>query len=92
VHAIALANLAELTGNLALSYGLPDDARFIPVGMTVDWVKKARGPITGSARCEVPASSARRELEVPVALTDGAGDVVMRATLRTLVGPKVRPA
>jgi hypothetical protein len=33
VHAITLANLAEMTGNVALAYGLPDDARFIVAGM-----------------------------------------------------------
>src|SRR5262245_61906775 len=47
VHAIALANLAELTGNAALAYSLPDDARFIVAGMSIEYVKKARGTITG---------------------------------------------
>src|SRR5215475_1019397 len=40
VHAIALANLAELTGNVAVAYTLPDDARFIVAGISVDYVKK----------------------------------------------------
>ena len=47
VHAVALANLVELTGNMALAYSLPDDARFIVAGMRLDYVKKARGTITG---------------------------------------------
>jgi acyl-coenzyme A thioesterase PaaI-like protein len=88
VHAVALANLAELTGNVALAYSLPDDGRFIVAGMSLDYVKKARGTITGQCRCEVPATSARQELEVPVELFDESGDVVVRATLRSLVGPK----
>lgn len=88
VHAIALANLAELTGNVAVAYSLPDDARFIVAGMDLDYVKKARGPITGRCTVEVPPSSDRRELAVPVTLHDRSGDVVVRATLRTLVGPK----
>ena len=29
IHAVALVNLAEMTGNLAVAYSLPDDARFI---------------------------------------------------------------
>ncbi|MBW2551278.1 MAG: DUF4442 domain-containing protein [Deltaproteobacteria bacterium] len=37
VHAVALANLVELTGNLALGYSLPDDARFIVAGMGLDY-------------------------------------------------------
>jgi acyl-coenzyme A thioesterase PaaI-like protein len=88
VHAVALANLAELTGNVALAYTLPDDARFIVAGITLDYVKKARGPITGRCSCPVPESAARVEYAVPVTLHDAAGDVVVRATLRTLVGPK----
>ena len=88
VHAVALANLAELTGNVALAYSMPDDARFIVAGMDLDYVKKARGPITGRCECPVPDSNERREYRVPVTLHDASGDVVVKATLRTLVGPK----
>jgi acyl-coenzyme A thioesterase PaaI-like protein len=90
VHAVALANLAELTGNVALAYSLPDDARFIVAGMDLDYVKKARGPITGRCECPVPDTNERQEFRVPVTLHDSGGDVVVRATLRTLVGPKKR--
>ena len=88
VHAVALANLVELTGNLALAYSLPDDARFIVAGMNLEYVKKARGTITGE--CTIPPieSSARREYDCPVTLRDPQGDVVVQATLKTLVGPK----
>ena len=41
VHAVALANLVELTANVALSYSMPDDARFIVAGMELDYIKKA---------------------------------------------------
>lgn len=88
VHAVALANLAELTGNVALAYTMPDTARFIVAGMDLDYVKKARGPITGRCECPVPSSDDRQEYRVPVTLHDAAGDIVVRATLRTLVGPK----
>ncbi len=88
VHAVALANLAELTGNMALGYSLPDDARFIVAGMSIEYVKKARGTIRGATDCPIPTSSARREFDVPVVMTDSSGDVVARAVLRSLVGPK----
>lgn len=88
VHAIALANLAELTGNLALAYSLPDDARFIVAGMTLEYVKKARGTITGTCDHPMPRSRDRREYEVPVVMRNAEGQTVARATLRTLVGPK----
>jgi len=88
VHAIALVNLAELTGNVAMAYSLPDDARFIVAGLSIDYHKKARGQITGECDCPVPSTSARETFEVPVTLRDGGGDVVATATLRTLIGPK----
>jgi acyl-coenzyme A thioesterase PaaI-like protein len=88
IHAIALANLAELTGNAALAYSMPDDARFIVAGMSIDYVKKARGTLRGICECPVPADASRREYQVPVEMFDASGDVVARATLRTLVGPK----
>lgn len=90
VHAVALANLAELTGNVALAYSMPDDARFIVAGMSLDYVKKARGTITGRCECPIPDTAERCEFEVPVTLHDAQGDVVVRATLRSLVGPKRR--
>ena len=88
IHAIALCNLAELTGNVAVAYTLPDDARFIVAGLSIEYLKKARGTITGVCECPVPRSSERREYEVPVRMENAAGEEVARATLRTLVGPK----
>jgi len=88
VHAVALVNLAELTGNLALAYSLPDDARFIVSGISIDYIKKARGKILGVCDCPVPETSERKEYEVIVSLRNPAGEEVARATLRSLVGPK----
>ncbi|MBW2225269.1 MAG: DUF4442 domain-containing protein [Deltaproteobacteria bacterium] len=88
VHAVALANLVELTGNVALGYSLPDDARFIVAGMGLDYIKKARGTITGECRIPPIDSSAKQEYQINVTLRDEAGDVVVEGTLRTLVGPK----
>ena len=88
IHAVALANLVEMTGNLALGYSLPDDARFIVAGMGLDYVKKARGTITGECRTPAIDSSAKQEYQIRVTLRDEGGDVVVEGTLRTLVGPK----
>ena len=90
VHAVALVNLAELTGNVALAYSLPDDARFIVAGLSIDYLKKARGTIRGVCTCPVPESSERKEYEVFISLKNEASEEVARATLRTLVGPKKR--
>ncbi|HET7504210.1 MAG TPA: hotdog fold domain-containing protein, partial [Kofleriaceae bacterium] len=88
VHAIALANLAELAGNVALMYSLPDDARFIVSGMDIEYTKKARGTITAVGEPPVPRSAARARYDVPVVLRDAAGEEVARAVLHSLVGPK----
>ncbi|MBI4508579.1 MAG: DUF4442 domain-containing protein [Deltaproteobacteria bacterium] len=88
IHAVALANLAELTGNVAVAYSLPDDARFIVGGISIEYKKKARGTIVGISDVAVPEGSERREIEVPVSMRDEAGVEVATATLRTLIGPK----
>lgn len=88
IHAIALANLAELAGNVALAYSLPADGRFIVSGMSIEYVKKARGTIRAIGECPVIESSEAREYQVDVRMLDGSGDEVARASLRTLVGPK----
>lgn len=88
IHAIALVNLAELAGNVALAYSLPDDGRFIVAGLSIEYLKKARGTITATTTCPVPETSERRELDVPVELRDDSGDLVAKATLRSLIGPK----
>lgn len=87
VHAIALCNLAELCGNLAVAYSLPDGMRFIVSGLAIDYVKKARGTITAETAVDVGQGSERREIEVAVVMRDPSGDEVARARLRTLVGP-----
>ena len=88
VHAIALANLAELAGNIALAYSLPDDARFIVSGMEIEYVKKARGTIRAVGEAPVPRSATRAAYDVPVTLRDEGGEEVARAVLHSLVGPK----
>ncbi len=88
VHAVALANLAELAGNIALAYSLPDDGRFIVSGMTIEYTKKARGTITAIGEAPIPRTSTRAQLDVPVTLRDPSGEQVARAVLHSLVGPK----
>jgi len=86
IHAIALTNLAELTGNLALACGLPDDGRFIVTKLGIEYKKKARGRITAECRCDPPRGSERREYELTIDLSNASGEVVATATLTTLVG------
>ncbi len=75
---------------MAVAYTLPDDARFIVAGMSIDYLKKARGTITGTAACPYFTGSEKEEYEIEVSLKDAKGDEVAHAVLRTLVGPKKR--
>jgi acyl-coenzyme A thioesterase PaaI-like protein len=88
VHAIALANLAELAGNIVVAYSLPDDARFIVAGFDIEYIAKARGTITAICEQELPQTNEKREYPVVVEMFDHNNTLVARATLRSLVGPK----
>ncbi len=88
VHAIALSNLAELTSGLATLCGMPDSARGILVGLQIDYVKKARGVITGHCECQPPNPAQEAEFLVNVTLSDQSGDTVATASARWLIGPK----
>ena len=87
VHAIALANLAEMTGNLAVLFSAPEETRMIVAGISLDFLKKARGDITGECTCEIPGLE-RKEYVNEVVMTDAQGEVVAIAKLRSLVGPQ----
>ena len=87
VHAVALANLAEMSTGLAMSIGLPDDARGILTGLSMEYLKKARGTLTAICDCEVPLTNERREVTVIGDIVNKKGEVVARGTARWLVGP-----
>ena len=87
VHAIALANLAEEASGLAMMFGLPDSARGILTGFSIQYLKKARGTLTAECRIGIPDVSVQAEHEIEVEIRDAAGDVVARARPTWLIGP-----
>lgn len=87
VHAIALANLAEVTSGVAMIVALPDDVRGIPIRLSIDFVKKARGELIAECRCNVPDIDAPTEMELHPEIRDASGDVVARATIRWRLAP-----
>jgi acyl-coenzyme A thioesterase PaaI-like protein len=88
VHAVALVNLAELCSGVAMNYALPPGGRGILVGFEIDYLKKARGRLSAESQFVPPQGSDRGEHRVPVAISDQAGDVVVEAAARWLVGPR----
>jgi acyl-coenzyme A thioesterase PaaI-like protein len=87
VHAVALANLAELASGLAMTTALPPGVRGIVTRLTIDYRKKARGTLTASARVTVSPVTAAEDHDFESQVTDAAGDVVARATVRWRLAP-----
>jgi len=88
IHAIALANVAELSTGLAVLSGMPMGYNGILVGLNVEYSKKARGTLLVECQCTVPEFTERTEIPVQTTITDAAGDVVTVATARWLIGPQ----
>ncbi|HEX6924043.1 MAG TPA: hotdog fold domain-containing protein [Longimicrobiaceae bacterium] len=88
IHAIAIMNLAEVAGGLALNYGLPSGARAILMSLGIDYLKKGRGTLTAEARIELPDTTQRAEYEFETIVRDRSGEVVARVRARWLVGPE----
>jgi acyl-coenzyme A thioesterase PaaI-like protein len=87
IHALAIANVAELAGNLALFAGMPGDARLIVKGFDIRYLKKARGIIWAESRTPVLDDNSEKDLEILVSIKDKSGEEVAVCTLYTLVGP-----
>ena len=90
VHAIALCNLAELAAGVMTDASLPASTRWIPKGMTVEYLKKAKGTLHGVATPDQPLVESDRGYDLPVSVvvTDGAGEAVFRARIDMWVSPK----
>jgi acyl-coenzyme A thioesterase PaaI-like protein len=82
IHAIALANLGEVTSGLAMTLALPDDARAIVIAFQVEYMKKARGLLTAECTCDVTIVRRTGDHEVESVIRDRSGDTVARTTAR----------
>jgi acyl-coenzyme A thioesterase PaaI-like protein len=89
VHAIALCNLAELCAGLMTDASLPPGMRWIPKGMSVRYLKKARGPLVGTALPATPfvAADAGYDVPVEVVIRDAGGDAVFDARIAMWLSP-----
>src|SRR5258706_3937254 len=87
VHAMALANFAELTSGLAVLAGLAPGVQGIVTGFSITYQKKARGRLIAECRVSQLDVTAEREQEAAVTVSDAAGDVVARATARWRLRP-----
>ena len=90
VHAIALCNLAELIGGLTTEVSIPASMRWIPKGMTVEYLKKAVGTMHATATPASPPVEADAGYALPmdVLIRDAAGDAVFRARIDMWISPR----
>lgn len=87
IHAVALVNIAEVVGGLAMLTGLPPDMRGIVTGLSIEYKKKARGRLTAEATVEMIPVHEDVERLVRSTVKDAAGDLVAEMTVRWRVGP-----
>jgi acyl-coenzyme A thioesterase PaaI-like protein len=87
IHAIALANLGELSTGLALVGSLGSETRGILLGLEVEYLKKARGTVEAEARCGVPTVRAPVDMLVEAKIRDQEGDVVAVTRARWRLAP-----
>ena len=89
VHAIALCNLAELVAGLATDVSIPLTHRWIPRGMTVEYLRKATTSVRAIATYPATEPSAEpADVTVPVEVAGEDGEVVFRAQVTMRVSPR----
>lgn len=93
IHAIALCNLAELAGGLMTEVSVPASHRWIPRGMTVEYLKVARSDVRAVASFESKPVYGASGSELPALITvyDNTDTPVFRAEIRMWVSPRKPP-
>lgn len=92
VHAIAMCNMAELAGGVMTDVTIPSTHRWIPMGMTVRYLRKATTDLVAIATpAETPDWSAPSlDYAVNVVVQDASATPVFDAVITMRVSPKSR--
>jgi len=88
VHAIAMCNMAELSGGLMIEASLPRDKQWIPSGMTVEYLKKAETNLTAVSNGSEIDWDQTGTIEVPVVINDLNDQTVFKASINMYVKNK----
>jgi uncharacterized protein (TIGR00369 family) len=88
VHAIAMANLCELTGGTCLEASIPGSLRWIAKGMNIEYLKIAKTGLT--ARCEIVGIPEDKTGDFPVTIRvdDQNGVMVVKAVINMYISRK----
>ncbi len=81
VHAIAMCNMAELAGGLMTDASIPAGYRWIPAGMTVQYLKKAKTDLVAISDGSAIDWTQEGNIVVPVDITDTNGEKVFHADI-----------
>jgi acyl-coenzyme A thioesterase PaaI-like protein len=89
VHAIAMCNMAELAAGVMTDVSIPPTHRWIPKGMTVEYLRRATTDLSAECRLDpLPGFGPPMDLPVTVDVRDGAGETVCRAVITMRVSPR----
>jgi len=88
VHAIACCNLCEITAGLTIEVSIPEHKRWIPMGMQVQYLKKAKTDLVAECNIGEPEWDSIDKLDIDVYVKDEKGQVVVAAVISMKVGDK----
>ena len=88
IHAVALVNLAEMTSGVALMTALPKGVRGIVTGLSIEYLKKARGTLVATTTADAPTTVTESMAhEVIATICDSEGDVVAVCRVQWKLSP-----
>ena len=88
VHALAIGNLCELAAGMVTEVTIPNTMRWLPRGMTIEYLRKAESDVRATARLDKSEWREACNVGVPVTVVDGAGEEVVRAVITMHVSPR----
>lgn len=88
VHAIAMCNAAELVAGMMTEVSIPENLRWIPVGMTVRYLAKAKTDLRAVARGEDVDWTKKGDTDVSVVIYDTDNREVFTAAITMHISDK----
>ena len=89
VHALAMGNLCELAAGMCTEVTIPVGMRWIPRGMTIEYLAKAESDVLATARLDKTEWTGAENVAVPVTVTDVNGKEVVRAVISMYLSPRM---